>query len=151
MVYFTPQFFFLLQRLTLGNHPMKSRKDVFVIRDSHDVRDYVKMCMEEKGNELYESYGYVFNQRDVDMVYAMIETDLLRVGELSKDFDMVRRHMMNEEYVKVAGVELLALLEEICLLYVNKMWPVLIATLKAEGVQFDSLEVPNGKSNPTIH
>ena len=116
---------------------MKSRNDVFVIRDSHDVRDYVKLCMEEKGNDLYESYGFVFAQRDVDMVYAMVETDLQRVGELSRDFDMVRRHMMNKKYADLAAEELLVLLMDICNLYVVKMWPVLIATLKAEGVKFD--------------
>lgn len=130
---------------------MKSRNNTFVIRDGHDVRDYVKLCMEEKGNELYEAHGFVFIQRDVDLVYANIETELLRVAELSKDFALVRRHMMNAEYVKVAGAELIVLLMDICNLYVVEMWPVLIATLKAEGVKFNDGGDEDGTLSKTIH
>ena len=70
---------------------------------------------------------------------------------MTKDFDMVRRHMMNKEYADLAAEELLVLLMDICNLYVVKMWPVLIATLKAEGVKFDEGGTDDGTLSKIIH
>ena len=128
---------------------MKSHIKNYPIKDRHDIRDFVKLRMEEKGNELFEAYGYVFNQRDVDMVFAMIETDHGQVAELDKDLEGLYRHISNKEYLDKARVELQELLEGLCLFYINTMWPVLIATLKAEGVDFEEGGVPDDK--PTLH